>query len=126
MYGRYAPHVSCVNLKQPAPLDVRETGTNTEAKNRPNAHGSQTEQNAPQGSTRRRNGTTPAADVLGMGTADLMRAMERPSRVGLISLLIAVEVVIAGFAFSTLRGSGFSSTGGFHNVDYTAAPIAPI
>lgn len=55
-----------------------------------------------------------------------MRAMERPSRVGLISLLIAVEVVIAGFALYTLRGAGFGSAGGFHEVDYSAPTIAPI
>lgn len=55
-----------------------------------------------------------------------MRAMERPSRTGLISLLIAVEVVIAGFALYTLRGAGFASGGGFHAVDYTAPTINPI
>lgn len=55
-----------------------------------------------------------------------MRAMERPSRVGLISLLLAVEVVIAGIALYTLRGSAFSSSGGFHHIDYAAAPIAPV
>jgi Putative adhesin len=54
-----------------------------------------------------------------------MRAMERPSRTGLISLLIAVEVVIAGLALYTLRG-GFASAGGFHEVDYSAPAIAPI
>jgi len=55
-----------------------------------------------------------------------MRAMERPSRTGLIALLIAVEVVIAGVALYTLRGAGFASAGGFHAVDYSAPPIAPI
>ncbi len=55
-----------------------------------------------------------------------MRVMERPSRTGLISLLIAVEVVIAGFALFTLRGAGFASAGGFHAVDYSAPTIAPI
>ncbi len=55
-----------------------------------------------------------------------MRAMERPSRTGLISLLVAVEVVIAGLALYTLRGSGFASAGGFHEVEYTAPAIAPI
>lgn len=55
-----------------------------------------------------------------------MRAMERPSRAGLISLLIAVEVVIAGLALYTLRGAGFASAGGFHEVDYSAPSIAPI
>jgi Toastrack DUF4097 len=55
-----------------------------------------------------------------------MRAMERPSRAGLISLLIAVEVVIAGLALYSLRGAGFASAGGFHGVEYTAPPIAPI
>lgn len=55
-----------------------------------------------------------------------MRAMERPSRTGLISLLIAVEVLIAGIALYTLRGAGFASTGGFHAVDYSAPAIAPI
>ncbi len=55
-----------------------------------------------------------------------MRAMERPSRTGLISLLIAVEVVIAGLALYTLRGAGFASAGGFHQVDYSAPAIAPI
>lgn len=56
-----------------------------------------------------------------------MRAMEeRPSRTGLISLLIAVEVVIAGVALYTLRGAGFASAGGFHAVDYSAPPIAPL
>ncbi len=55
-----------------------------------------------------------------------MRAMERPSRTGLISLLIAVEVVIAGLALYTLRGAGFVSAGGVHEVEYNAPAIAPI
>ena len=55
-----------------------------------------------------------------------MRAMERPSRTGLISLLIAVEVVIAGLALYSLRGAGFVSAGGVHEVEYNAAPISPI
>ncbi len=61
-----------------------------------------------------------------MGSAHLMRVMERPSRTGLISLLVAVEIVIAGLALYTLRGAGFASAGGFHAVDYSAPPIAPI
>ncbi|HET9030711.1 MAG TPA: DUF4097 family beta strand repeat-containing protein [Candidatus Aquilonibacter sp.] len=52
--------------------------------------------------------------------------MERPSRFGLISLLIAAEVVIVGFAVFSLRGSAFGSSGGLHRVDYVAAPIAPV
>jgi Toastrack DUF4097 len=56
-----------------------------------------------------------------------MQAMERPSRIGLISLLIAVEALIVGLGFYTLKGiPGMASAGGFHHVDFTAAPIAPV
>ena len=51
-----------------------------------------------------------------------MQRMERPSRTGLIALLIAAEVVIAGFALYALRGTTgiVSASGGFHHVDYSA------
>ena len=50
------------------------------------------------------------------------------SRAGLVAMLVAAEILIAGFAIYTLRGSGniVSVTGGMHSVDYAAPSFAPI
>jgi len=52
------------------------------------------------------------------------------SRLPLVGMLIAIEVVIAGFAIYTLTGHRtiFAGTGGggFHSMNYTAPPVAPV
>jgi hypothetical protein len=51
------------------------------------------------------------------------------SRIPLVGMLVAIEVVIAGFAIYTLTGhrTVFAGTGGgFHSMNYTAPAVAPV
>jgi len=51
-------------------------------------------------------------------------------RMPLVAMLVAIEIVIAGVAIYTLTGHRtiFAGTGGggFHSMDYTAPPVAPV
>ena len=52
------------------------------------------------------------------------------SRTGLVAMLIAVQVLIVGFAVYSLRGPGngmaFAHGAGFHSVAYRAKPVMPM
>jgi hypothetical protein len=51
------------------------------------------------------------------------------ARMPLVAMLVAVEIVIAGFAIYSLTGHRtiFAGTGGgFHSMNYTAPPVAPV
>lgn len=52
-----------------------------------------------------------------------------PPRMPLVAMLLAIEVLIAGVAIYTLTGHRTifaGSGGGFHSMDYTAPPVAPV
>jgi hypothetical protein len=48
------------------------------------------------------------------------------SRISVVAMLVAAEVLIVGMAIYAVGGSGASFASGMHHVDFTAATVAPL